>query len=224
MPGQPLGLVLAVRAVGPLLAGDRAALLVREQEAEARVQPVAGVAIRRRAEPLGLLEHVKDVRVEWTEPTERDYAYTEVLDRTSGSPWTRLGLDTTERHVSIRHVARAGRATAASAEFEVTPTSVDIDDAAAASAGFATVAEDSATASAVSAQAAAAQATAAGESATSALEAQASANEAGEAVARIEATVSAEVDEALNTTLAAAIGTTVVLDSASFTLTAQNTD
>ena len=68
----------------------------------------------------------------WTPPTERDYAYTEILDRLAGGaaavrgrsttvPWPRLGLSTAERLVSIRHVDRDGRRTAASAELAVTP-------------------------------------------------------------------------------------------------------
>ena len=69
----------------------------------------------------------------WDTPTERDYAYTEILDRTEaesaatvrgrtpGVPWNRLGLDTAKRLVSVRHVDREGRMTDASAEFAVTP-------------------------------------------------------------------------------------------------------
>ena len=74
--------------------------------------------------------------VAWDAPPESDYAYTEILDRASGqtaavvgrsaaSPWPRLGFDTSERFVSIRHVDRAGRKTDASSEIPVTPLQAD---------------------------------------------------------------------------------------------------
>lgn len=126
--------------------------------------------------------------VSWDAPTERDYAYTEILERSgqgtaevvgrsAAAPWPRLGLDTAERHVSVRHVDRTGRKTAASAEIAVTPEEADVQavqDSAAAAAASATQAADSAT-------------------------------QAREAVTGIAGTVASEVDSRLDTTFAPAI-------------------
>ncbi len=85
-------------------------------------------------------------RVSWSAPTERDYAYTEILDRsgdaaaaavrgrTSATGFNRLGLGEVEHRVSIRHADRTGRVTAASAEIAVTPLTAAVDAAAVATA------------------------------------------------------------------------------------------
>ena len=126
--------------------------------------------------------------VSWDAPAERDYAYTEILERSgqgaaevagrsAAAPWPRLGLEATERHVSVRHVDRTGRKTAASAESAVTPLQADI-------------------------QAVQESATAAADSATEAAD---SATQAREAVSGIAGTVASEVNSKLDTTFAPAI-------------------
>ena len=126
--------------------------------------------------------------VAWDALSERDYAYTEILERTgsavaevvgrsAASPWPRLGLQATERHVSVRHVDRTGRRTAASAESAVTPEPTD----------------------AGAAEAAAARARA---SATAAAD---SAAEADRTVAGMPAAVATEVDSHLDTAFADAV-------------------
>ena len=126
--------------------------------------------------------------VSWDTPAERDYAYTEILERSgqgaaeavgrsAASPWPRLGLDTAERHVSVRHVDRTGRKTAASAESAVTPEELDVQ---------------------------AAQ-TAAAEAADSATTAADSAGEVDRAVAGLPAAVATAVDGHLDTELANAV-------------------
>ena len=95
--------------------------------------------------------------VSWDAPEERDYAYTEILERedgqtaaevkgrTAASPWPRLGLQSTARLVSVRHVDRAGRAGTGSAEHRVTPDEADTQaarDAAAAAKAAAAQARD----------------------------------------------------------------------------------
>ena len=124
----------------------------------------------------------------WDAAPERDYAYTEILDRVSGataevvgrsaaSPWPLLGLDDTERHVSVRHVDRAGRKTGASTEIAVTPLEADVEAAR----------------------------TAAAAAAASAAAAESSATQAREAIDGIDDAVTAEVRSRLDTTLAPAI-------------------
>ena len=94
--------------------------------------------------------------VAWDAPLRRDYAYTEILERkgdtaaevvgrSAASPWPRLGLGTTERHVSLRHVDRAGRRTNATAEVAVTPLNTDAEAAKTAARASAAAAETSAT-------------------------------------------------------------------------------
>ena len=87
---------------------------------------------------VGVVAVVGGYRASWTAPPERDYAYTEILDRsgdaaaevrgrTSATSFNRLGLGAKEHRVSVRHVDRTGRVTSASAEIAVSPLAAAVD-------------------------------------------------------------------------------------------------
>ena len=109
---------------------------IRSGWTESGIVIVAGFAPLAAPAGVAVEAAVGGYSVSWTPAPEPDYDYTEILDRvagnenavaaergrSTGTPAAILGLNVVERLVSIRHVDRAGRKTAASAEASVTPT------------------------------------------------------------------------------------------------------